>query len=191
MTVATRITISRILLIPVFVLFAVYYGQSVAEKQPDKWLKAAAIGVFVLASVSDFLDGWVARHFKQKSPLGVILDPIADKALLFSAVITLSLTDWSYRLPIWFVVLVIARDAVIMLGFAVVKHLAGSMEVRPSWTGKAATALQMIAISWVMLEIPYPQYSVYAAGFFTLLSGMGYILDGMRQMHEHGTPLNH
>ncbi|MEO6848573.1 MAG: CDP-diacylglycerol--glycerol-3-phosphate 3-phosphatidyltransferase [Chthoniobacterales bacterium] len=191
MTVATRITILRILLIPVFVLFAIYYSQSVSQGSPEKWMKMAAITVFVIASVSDFLDGWVARRFKQRSRLGVVLDPIADKALLFSAIITLCLTDWNYHLPIWFAVLVIARDAVILIGFAVVKHLCGHMEVHPSLLGKAATAMQMVAISWVMLEIQYPQYVVYLAGLVTLLSGMGYIIDGTRQMREHSQPLDH
>lgn len=188
---ANRITVLRLLLIPVFVLFASYYGQSVAEGNPEKWMKMTAIVVFVIAAASDGLDGWVARHFKQRSRLGVILDPIADKALLFSAIITLCVTEWAYRLPIWFAVLVITRDAVILIGCMIVKHLTGHLDVKPSWTGKAATALQMIAISWVMIEIPYPQYSVYAAGICTLLSGIDYLVNGMRHIKDHSQPSAH
>ena len=83
MTLANKITIARIFLIPLFVLFAIYYGRSVEQGQPEEWQRWAAIVVFLVASVTDCLDGWVARRFGQRSPLGAVLDPIADKGLLF------------------------------------------------------------------------------------------------------------
>jgi phosphatidylglycerophosphate synthase len=92
---------------------------------------------------------------------------------------------------LWFPVLVIARDAVIVTGCLVVKHLNGHLDVKPSFIGKAATALQMIAIAWVMLQLPYHLYSVYAAGVFTLLSGVGYVLDGVGQVRHHDSPHHH
>jgi CDP-diacylglycerol--glycerol-3-phosphate 3-phosphatidyltransferase len=144
--------------------------------------------VFLVASVTDFLDGWVARHWEGRSRLGAVLDPIADKGLLLSAIITLSLSKWTYAFPLWFPVLVIARDAVILTGCAVVKHLNGHLEVHPSWTGKTATAFQMIALAWVMLQLPHHIYSVYAAGFFTLISGLGYVFDGISQVRHHDAP---
>ncbi|HEY5704985.1 MAG TPA: CDP-diacylglycerol--glycerol-3-phosphate 3-phosphatidyltransferase [Terrimicrobiaceae bacterium] len=185
MTLANKITIARILLIPVFVLFAVYYGRSVEQGQPEEWQRWAAVTVFLVASVTDCLDGWVARRFSQRSRLGAVLDPIADKGLLLTAIITLSLSKWTYAFPLWFPVLVIARDAVIVTGCVVLKHLNGHLDVRPSSLGKMASALQMVAVSWVMLQLPFHIYSVYAAGLFTLVSGIGYLLDGLAQLRDH------
>jgi cardiolipin synthase (CMP-forming) len=188
MTLANKITIARILLIPVFVLFAVYYGRSVEEGAPQEWQRWMAVGVFLLAAVTDFLDGWVARHWEGRSRLGAVLDPIADKGLLLAAIITLTLSKWTYAFPLWFPVLVIARDAVILTGCMVVKHLNGHLDVRPSWTGKTATAMQMVALAWVMLQWPHHIYSVYAAGFFTLISGLGYLGHGLAQIRHHDGP---
>ncbi len=188
MTLANKITITRILLIPVFVLFAVYYGKSVEVGQPNEWQRIAAIIVFIVAAGTDGIDGWVARHYGQRSPLGAVLDPIADKGLLLTAIITLSLTNWKYDFPLWFPVLVIARDVVIVTGCLLVKHLNGHLDVRPSWWGKSATAFQMIAIAWVMLQLPHHLYSVYVAGVFTLISGMGYIYEGIGQVRHHDSP---
>jgi CDP-diacylglycerol--glycerol-3-phosphate 3-phosphatidyltransferase len=185
MTLANKITIARILLIPVFVLFAVYYGRSVELGEPHEWQRLAAIAVFILAAATDGVDGWVARNWKQRSKLGAVLDPIADKGLLLTAIITLSLSKWTYAFPLWFPVLVIARDAVIVTGCLVVKHLNGHLDVKPTWTGKAATACQMIAIAWVMLQLPHYLYSVYVAGFFTFISGLGYVFVGIGQVRDH------
>ena len=186
MTLANKITISRILLIPVFVLFAVYYGKSLEDGRPEEWQRWVAVGVFIVAAATDCLDGWVARHWNSRSKLGAVLDPIADKGLLLTAIITLSLSRWTYTFPLWFPVLVIARDAVVLTGCALVKAFNGHLEVHPSLTGKIATALQMVAIAWIMLQLPFSIYSVYAAGFFTLISGLAYVCDGARQLKHHG-----
>ncbi|MGZ5504460.1 MAG: CDP-alcohol phosphatidyltransferase family protein, partial [Chthoniobacterales bacterium] len=82
MTTANKITIVRILLIPAFVTMAIYYGQSVQAGEPAEWMRFTAIAIFLIAAVSDGLDGYVARRYNQRSRLGVILDPIADKGLL-------------------------------------------------------------------------------------------------------------
>lgn len=182
MTLANQITVVRILLIPVFVVFAVYYAASVRALAPEEWLRWAAVAAFVIAAASDGLDGWIARRFNQRSALGVVLDPIADKGLLVTAIITLSLYPWPVSLPIWFPVLVIARDAVILVGCGLLKFFTGDIEVRPSVLGKIATALQMAAVSWVLLQIPHEQWVVGAAGLFTLVSGLGYIWRGMNAM---------
>ncbi len=84
MTTANKITVVRILMIPIFVTLAIYYGQSIQEGSPQDWQRFAAIAVFLLAAVSDGLDGYVARRYNQRSSLGMILDPIADKGLLLS-----------------------------------------------------------------------------------------------------------
>ena len=182
MTVANQITLVRIVLIPVFVVFAVYYSVSVRAGAPEEWLRWAAVAVFVMAAVSDGLDGWIARRFNQRSALGVVLDPIADKGLLLAAIITLSLYPWPVSLPLWFPVLVIARDVVILVGCGLLKFFTGDVEVRPSILGKIATTLQMAAVAWVLLQIPEQQWVVWAAGLFTLLSGLGYMWRGMHAM---------
>lgn len=185
MTLANKITITRILLIPVFVLFCIYYGKSVTEGAPDEVWRIAAIGTFLLAAVSDFADGVIARRFNQRSKLGATLDPIADKGLLLTAIITLSLSKWTYAFPLWFPVLVIARDAVILTGCAVLYSLEHRLDVKPTWSGKTATATQMIAIAWVMLQLPHYHFSVYVAGAFTLVSGAAYVAQGVSQLRHH------
>lgn len=182
MTVANQITVFRILLIPVFVLFALYYGASVSRGAPQEWLRFTAIGVFVFASVTDAFDGWVARRLGQVSQFGTILDPIADKGLLLTAIVTLSFSPWSYSLPIWFAVLVIARDVVIVVGCVVVQIFGENLVVKPTLIGKTATALQMVAVAGVMLQIPYFEPAVWAAGAFTLASGLGYLFQGVAQL---------
>ena len=194
MTTANKITVIRILMIPIFVTLAIYYGESIQEGHPQDWMRFTAITVFLLAAVSDGLDGYVARRYNQRSTLGAILDPIADKGLLLSGIITLSISNWSQvdphygKFPAWFPVLVISRDAVILFGSAVLHILNGKVRVRPSWTGKVATVLQMAAIAWVMLQmriIPLI-YIIGAAGLFTFISGVIYVRDGVRQLSAEG-----
>lgn len=202
MTTANKITIARILMIPLFVLMAIYYGKSIQRGEPQEWQHFAAIAIFLLAAASDGLDGYIARHWNQRSKLGAILDPIADKGLLLTAVITLSFCNWVYEIPLWFPVLLVTRDTLILLGTLLLHYLVGKVEVRPSWTGKTATALQMAAISGVLLQWDWFQHTfhlgfttltlnfldipVFLAGLFTLISGIGYVLDGIRQLHAGG-----
>jgi len=195
MTTANKITLVRIAMIPVFVALAIYYGESVRRGDPQEWQRFAAIIIFLLAAVSDGLDGYVARRYNQRSQLGVILDPIADKGLLLSGIITLSITNWSQsdpdygKFPVWFPVLVITRDAVILVGAAILHYFIGNkMRVKPSWTGKVATVCQMCAIAWVMLQLRFLPlwFVVMVAGIFTLISGVIYVVKGVRQLQTEG-----
>jgi CDP-diacylglycerol--glycerol-3-phosphate 3-phosphatidyltransferase len=194
MTTANKITVVRILMIPAFVTMAIYYGESIKRSDPLEWQRFAAIIIFILAAVSDGLDGYVARRYNQRSKLGVYLDPIADKGLLLSGIITLSISNWSQSdpeygsFPVWFPVLVISRDAVILVGTMILYLLNGKVHVKPNWTGKIATVLQMIAIGWVMLQLRFIPllYVVVAAGVFTLISGIVYVTDGVRQLQAEG-----
>ncbi len=206
MTTANKITIARILMIPLFVMMAIYYGRSVQHGAPLEWQRWTAIAIFVAAAASDGIDGYIARRYNQKSRLGVILDPLADKGLLLSGIITLSVSNWGYEFPVWFPVLIVARDVVILSGTLTLHYLNGSVRVKPSWTGKTATAMQMVAIALCMLQWNWFQkslaigswrldvgsldLSVWLAGFFTLVSGFGYVVEGMRQLHAkgHGDP---
>ena len=194
MTTANKITFLRILMIPVFVTLAIYYGESIKRGDPNEWQRYAAICVFLLAAVSDGLDGYVARRYNQRSALGVILDPIADKGLLLSGIITLSISGWSDvdpdygKFPIWFPALVITRDLVILIGAAVLHLLNGKVTVRPRWSGKVATVAQMIAIGWAMLQVRFiPLLGiVIGAAVFTAISGVVYVTDGVRQLQAGG-----
>jgi CDP-diacylglycerol--glycerol-3-phosphate 3-phosphatidyltransferase len=194
-TTANKITLVRIAMIPIFVALAIYYGESVRRGDPQEWQRFAAIIVFLLAAASDGLDGYVARHYNQRSQLGVILDPIADKGLLLSGIITLSITNWSQsdpdygKFPVWFPVLVITRDAVILVGTAILHYFIGNkVRVKPSWTGKVATVCQMCAIAWVMLQLRFLPlwFVVMVAGIFTLISGVIYVVGGVRQLQTEG-----
>jgi CDP-diacylglycerol--glycerol-3-phosphate 3-phosphatidyltransferase len=203
MTTANKITVTRILLIPVFVMMAIYYGRGRAAGHPRDWQRIAAVFAFLVAAASDGIDGYVARHYNQRSRLGVVLDPIADKGLLLAAIITLSFSNWTYEFPLWFPVLVITRDAVIVIGTALLHYLIGEVQVKPSWIGKTATALQMIAISLVLvmpgdllhwplqfagetIDINFLDIPVTLAGIFTLISGIGYVMRGIRQFQAGG-----
>jgi len=106
----------------------------------------------------------------------------------------LSISNWSQSdpeygsFPVWFPVLVISRDAVILVGTMILYLLNGKVHVKPNWTGKVATVLQMIAIGWVMLQLRFIPllYVVIAAGVFTLISGIVYVTDGVRQLQAEG-----
>ncbi len=186
MTTANKISIFRILLVPVFVGCAAYYGQSVAAGAPDERLRYATFSIFALAAISDALDGWLARRFNQKTKLGAILDPLADKLLMLSGVIVLSLTSWPQRMPLWFPILVITKDVISIAGAFVVDHVAGQCKIHVHWTGKVSTACQIAALLWVMLDIRTPPalWSVVVAAFFTVVSGMINLADGLKQLQS-------
>lgn len=203
MTTPNKITIARICLIPVFVLMALYYGRSVAAGAPQEWMRWTAIAVFVLAAASDGIDGYIARRYNQMSQLGVILDPIADKGLLLSGIITLTVSNWPYEIPLWFPVLVISRDIVVIAGTVALHYFVGGIKVKPSWLGKTATVAQMVAIGVVMLlpwnpwrfsigswQLRFLDVPVIIAGFFTLISGIEYARRGLVHLHAsgHGEP---
>jgi cardiolipin synthase (CMP-forming) len=181
-TFATQITLFRILLIPVFIGVAIYYGESVSLGQANETLRWTTIAVFATAALSDALDGYVARAFNQKSRLGAILDPLADKLLLLSAIITLSFTGWRQQFPLWFPVLVIFRDLASIGGAFIINHLIGKCHIQPHWTGKVATFAQFAAVLWLMLDIPQLIVITIVAGLFTAVSGSLNLAAGIRQV---------
>lgn len=183
MTLASKITITRILMVPVFAVLALAYGKSVASGAPDETLRWWALGVFVAASGSDGIDGWVARHFNQISKFGAFIDPIADKALLLTGVVTLSLVDWGepgWRLPLWFAAIVVLRDCIILGGIVVLWKNRRKVKIVPHWSGKLTTVAQMFALGWVMLRVVdvSPAWPCALAAVLTLWSGAQYIHHG-------------
>jgi CDP-diacylglycerol--glycerol-3-phosphate 3-phosphatidyltransferase len=189
LSLANRITFVRILAVPVFILLVIYYKGSMREAGPNEMLRFAAMAVFGLALSLDIIDGYIARKRNEISKLGAILDPIADKSLLLSGFILLGAgfagTE-NPHLPPWFVILVISRDVVLIVGALVINYLVGSVKVRPRLSGKAATFCQTAVIAMLLLKLfGHPlMIGVYSATLFTLISAVEYIVDGIRQIER-------
>ncbi|MCS7337522.1 MAG: CDP-alcohol phosphatidyltransferase family protein [Verrucomicrobiae bacterium] len=181
MTTANKVTIARILLIPFFVAQVLYYVRSGNEVY-----RLLAVLCFGICAVTDALDGYIARRYKQKSELGTLLDPLADKLLLVSGVVLLSLDNGQMfeRLPLWLVTTVVARDAMLALGWVVIHHACGKVVVRPRVLGKLATVLQMLTVLWVLLkwDARFLDGLTLGAAITTGVSGLLYIWDGIRQL---------
>lgn len=184
MTVANQITILRILMVPAFIVAVLYYVHG-----GNEWMRYAALGVFGLASLSDAIDGFIARKFNQISELGTVLDPLADKLLLISGFIVLSLDNDPYlpSIPIWLTALIFSRDVLLVLGLILLHYTFGKIQVQPRLVGKSATVLQMLIILLVLAKLPQDiiQYLYYGAGCCTGVSGVIYIWDGIRQLGTH------
>ncbi len=181
MTTANKISILRILLVPFFVTQVLYY-----VKHGEEMHRFLALMSFAVAAISDGVDGYIARRYNQKSELGAVLDPLADKLLLVSAVVVLSFDHepWLEQLPLWFTGTIIGRDVVLLIGTSVVHHMVGKARVQPHFTGKIATVLQMITVLWALLkwDANWLFYWCIGAAVFTGFSGILYVTDGVRQL---------
>ena len=181
MTTANKVTIFRILLVPFFIVQVLYYVESGNETY-----RFLAILAFALASISDGIDGYIARHYNQHSELGKILDPLADKLLLVSGVVLLSLKNEPHlaRIPMWLTVTILSRDVLLLLGLIVIHHLCGTVNVRPVAISKVATVLQMSCVLWTLLKWNHEWllYLAIVAAFCTGVSGLIYIYRGLRQL---------
>jgi len=188
MNLANQITVFRILLIPIFIGLVIYYGDSVRDGKADESLRLWAAAVFGVAALSDAVDGWIARRFNQRTRLGSILDPLADKLLLLSAIITLSFTAWRQHFPLWFPTLVIFKDLACIGAAFLIDHVAGHCRIQPHWTGKVCTFTQIVAILWILLDVTLIPlvWPVALAGLFTVWSGLFYLVDGTRQIKAAG-----
>jgi cardiolipin synthase len=188
MTTANKITILRILLIPVFVVEVLYYVETENEIH-----RLAALLCFAVASILDGVDGYVARHYHQWSELGTVLDPLADKLLLVSAIVVLSIDHASHfgRIPLWLTGIIIGRDVLLGIGALVVRSVVGKITVQPRLTGKLATVFQMLVIAWILLrwDLVFQGFFLnlwfLGAGLFTAASGLFYVWDGTRQLGDH------
>ncbi len=181
MTTANKITIVRILLVPLFIVHLLYYVDGGREHH-----RVLALLAFAVAAASDGLDGFIARHYNQRSELGAILDPLADKILLVSGVVLLSLNNSPYleRLPFWLATTIISRDLLILIGLVVIHFTCGKVAIRPHLIGKAATVLQMTSVLWTLLKWNASWLMVWAIGAAacTGISGLWYVWDGVRQL---------
>ena len=169
MTIPNLITILRVLLVPIFVIYIIN----------DRTL--GSLIIFVIASVSDALDGFIAKVFHQKSDLGAYLDPLSDKILLVTAYITLAILK---MIPSWLAVLIISRDVIILLGVLVLYLNRHPVKVHPSLLSKSTTCLQIATILMVLsngyLNIePLKIYAFWLTAGFTIASGLQYIRIGL------------
>lgn len=185
LTIPNILTFLRMALIPVFASL-LFYGYA-----------AAALIVFLVAGISDGLDGFIARRFKQESELGTIIDPIADKLLMTSAFILLTMPNVlqpSRHLPIpfWVTAAVIGRDVLIVAVAGAINVMTGFRGFKPSWLGKASTFVQVVAVGLILLS-PVVGYSFYlptvytTVAFFAAVSGIHYIFHVARLMKESPT----
>lgn len=191
-TVPNLLTVFRMVLIPVFVSLLFYQNF------------VLALAVFVLAGVTDGLDGLLARRFNQKSQLGTILDPIADKLLLVTAFVVLSMRSVFPQplpshlpVPFWVTVAVISRDVFILVGAAAINIVTGFRGFRPSMLGKINTMVQIVAIGLIIFaaRVPYGTGyylpTVYATVFaFSVLSGGHYVFFVSKLVNEDRSTLN-
>lgn len=189
MTTANKVTIVRILLIPFFVVEVLYYMKTGQEAH-----RFVALLAFTIAAVCDGVDGYIARHYNQRSELGAVLDPLADKLLLVSGVVLLSLESPHLgEMPLWLTGTIIGRDLVLLIGLGVIHLMVGKVKVRPRIVGKIATVLQMVCVIWLLIKWdslfgePWFTSLTMGAALFTGVSGLWYVLDGMKQLSSHPT----
>ena len=176
LTVANQVTLLRMLLIPAFVI-QVLYGEL-------GW----ALATFLAAGVTDALDGLIARRAGQQTTLGAWLDPMADKLLLLSGFIVLTLPDrgLASRIPAWLTILVISRDVAIVLTVTIVNLAIGHRTFPPSMLGKATTALYILTclvflvVNYLGAPSPITDVFVYLSLAFTVLSALHYIRHAAR-----------
>jgi cardiolipin synthase len=174
MGLANWLTTLRILLIPVFVTLLVY-------RRPRE-----ALLVFCLASLTDLLDGYIARSRGRQTRLGAFLDPVADKLLMTSAFVTLT---YLKVIPFWIAVVVVSRDLVLSVGVLVIHVAGGTVHPAPSWLGKLSTVFQMATVLVAMTSFYFgvlaalPRLFAWATAAFTVTSGLQYIIQGLKQIN--------
>ncbi len=175
LTLANRLTILRILVTPVIVVLLLYRQMG------------AALALFLLAGVTDGLDGLVARSWKQKTALGMVLDPLADKLLLTSTVITLTILK---ELPRWFAIILVSRDLFLIGGSMLLYMFLGKLGTPPSWLGKLTTGFQLATVLLALVDnfLPVIKPALLPVVVVTLgttvVSGLDYVYRGARLLND-------
>jgi cardiolipin synthase (CMP-forming) len=178
-TTANQLTILRIVFVPVFIILLVYHELG--------W----ALATFILAGLTDVLDGIIARRFGQKTSIGAVLDPIADKLLMASSILILSLPQMEFHntIPRWLLIVIIFRDVFILLVSLIVVLMVGWRVFTPSPYGKISTFMQVLTVlavlytNWQGLILPELNILFYMTGLMTAFSGIHYLVRGLRQWH--------
>ncbi len=188
LNLANRLSIARLLAVPLFILIMIYYRAGLREQAPRELLRWLGAFLFLASCLTDALDGYIARSRGECTRLGAVLDPLADKALLLSGLVLLSLPTGgiplSPRIPPWYVWLVLSRDVLLVAGFLIIHEIVGRVEVRPRLAGKIGTVLQMAIIVKVLFQFPGPGFSVLLvlAALCVLISSIQYTLAGILQL---------
>lgn len=175
LTLANRLTLLRILVTPVITVLLLYRHMG------------AALALFLLAGITDGLDGLVARSWKQKTNLGMVLDPLADKLLLTSTVVTLTILR---ELPRWFTIIVVSRDVILIGGSMILYMFLGKIATPPSRLGKATTGFQLATVLFAMVDnfLPGIQPAILPLVILTLAltvaSGLDYVYRGARLLND-------
>ncbi|MEX0408458.1 CDP-alcohol phosphatidyltransferase family protein [Aquibium sp. LZ166] len=178
MTVPNFITILRFLLVPA-VVFALLTGEM-------GW----ALTGFLVAGVSDGVDGFIARHFNQRSELGAYLDPMADKLLLVSVFVVLG---YMGELPLWLVIATVSRDGLIVGGVLLSTIMGNPVAMKPLLVSKANTAVQIVLAALVLGQLSFEAEPglfrlslVVLSGILTAASGAAYLVAWLRHMNGDG-----
>jgi cardiolipin synthase (CMP-forming) len=174
LTIPNLITLARLLLTPLFVIFLIQGNYH------------RALLVFLLAGVSDLVDGLIARTWSQKSRLGSYLDPLADKVLMAASFVTLSVYK---AIPPWLTVVVISRDLALAFGVLIFRLAEIPLAIRPSLAGKLTTTLQVSTVFLVLINKIWPISPqvllafFYITGALTTVSGIHYLYNGLKMMN--------
>jgi len=168
MTLATKITIIRILFMPIFLFL-------LTKKNLSSWAGL----VFFFLVLTDILDGLVARTRKEKSLIGSLLDPLADKLLLSLTYLVLFLTE---RVPFWLLLIIGGRDLLLILGSGLIYFRLGGSSISPRPLGKLSTIIQSLTIFVVLFSLPLRNYLFYLTALVTLISGIDYLLVSGRRV---------
>jgi cardiolipin synthase len=173
--IPNSLTLLRILLTPLFVIYLI------------KHLWGGALVVFAGAALTDGLDGFVARVYRQKTVLGTYLDPAADKLLLLTAFVSMAIQG---LVPSWLAVIVITRDVLILFGVALLNIMHRDFEARPSIASKITTVAQLATVCSVLLGFQLPRICQIQTTLFwftaamTIGSGLQYIYRGLNILQE-------
>ena len=181
LTFANKVTIGRILVVPFFIATVLYYSR---ERDCLRWI---ALWIFLFAVITDVIDGYIARTRHQKTKAGAILDPLADKLLLISAFICLTIKGEifpSVKFPLWLVVSVISRDVILLLGAMIIHLVQGDITITPTKWGKATTFFQIMCILTVLLQWKVSVVLWYMTAGLTVISGLGYIRGGIKTLND-------
>ncbi|KQC09083.1 MAG: CDP-diacylglycerol--glycerol-3-phosphate 3-phosphatidyltransferase [Smithella sp. SDB] len=174
MNIPNLLSLTRIILVPVFIIFLIQ----------DKYYNALI--VFIIAGLTDALDGTMARLLNAQTKLGSYLDPIADKLLLTTSFLILAILG---IVPSWLTVIVISRDFMILLGIAILTLMSITFEIKPALIGKITTTLQIGTVFLVLLYKAFTQNLSYECilsvlfwltAAFTVASGLVYIIRGVK-----------
>jgi len=162
----------RLLLAPLMFLFLVNQDATIFEGIHTSWLNYFAAFIFVVASATDFFDGYIARTFDQITTLGKILDPLADKMLTLAGFLGLMMLGAASP---WAIFLILTRELFIT-GLRV-SAVAEGIDIAASWMGKVKTVVQMIAIGFLLMKWPGGEILLWTAVALTLYSGYEYVRD--------------